>query len=396
MRNGWEKVTLGDLMTFKNGLNFTQDSNGKEYNFLGVGCFKSKHSIKNASELETVYISNPVDKDYLLKKDDLVFVRSNGSKELVGRCVLIENDISNATYSGFCIKGVLKSKKTTSKYILKNIEAGFLKEKLKYENRGTNISNLNQEILNSLEIKLPSLNEQDKIIETLNVWDSAIEKTERLISLEEKKLSAFAANLFSGKTKFQTKDRCLSELLKEKSDLSTGFEEVFSVSVHKGLVNQIEHLGRSFAAANTDNYNLVKYGYLVYTKSPTGDFPYGIVKQSSIKKDVIVSPLYGIYRPISNQIGLIVEFFFESPIRCKNYLYPLIQKGAKNTISISNHAFLKGKINFPENEEDIIKIADYIHLAKEYITLLNSQLEQYKLQKQGLMQKLLTGEWRVK
>ena len=256
MRNGWEKVTLGDLMTFKNGLNFTQDSNGKEYNFLGVGCFKSKHSIKNASELETVYISNPVDKDYLLKKDDLVFVRSNGSKELVGRCVLIENDISNATYSGFCIKGVLKSKKTTSKYILKNIEA-VLKEKLKYENRGTNISNLNQEILNSLEIKLPSLNEQDKIIETLNVWDSAIEKTERLISLEEKKLSAFAANLFSGKTKFQTKDRCLSELLKEKSDLSTGFEEVFSVSVHKGLVNQIEHLGRSFAAANTDNYNLV-------------------------------------------------------------------------------------------------------------------------------------------
>lgn len=396
MKSDWEKVTLGDLMTFKNGLNFTQDSNGKEYNFLGVGCFKSKNSIKNASELETVYISNPVDKDYLLKKDDLVFVRSNGSKELVGRCVLIENDISNATYSGFCIKGVLESEKTTSKYILKNIEAGFLKEKLKHENRGTNISNLNQEILNSLEIKLPSLNEQDKIIETLNVWDSAIKKTERLISLEEKKLSAFAIKLFSGKSIFQTKNICLTDLLKEKSDLSTGLEEVFSVSVHKGLVNQIEHLGRSFAAANTDNYNLVKYGYLVYTKSPTGDFPYGIVKQSSIKKDVIVSPLYGIYGPASNEIGLLVEFFFESPIRCKNYLYPLIQKGAKNTISISNQDFLKGKINFPANEKDITRIADYIRLSKEYISLLNNQLEQYKLQKQGLMQKLLTGEWRIK
>ncbi len=396
MKNKWEEVTLGELMTFKNGLNFTQDANGSEYNFLGVGCFKSKNVIKNDSELETVHILNPIDKDYLLKKDDLVFVRSNGSKEFVCRFVLIENDISNATYSGFCIKGVLKSEKTTSKYILKNIEAGFLKEKLKHENRGTNISNLNQEILNSLEIRLPTLNEQDKIIETLNTWDSAIEKTERLISLEEKKLSAFAANLFSGKTKVQTKDRCLSELLKEKSDLSTGFEEVFSVSVHKGLVNQIEHLGRSFAAKNTDNYNLVKYGYLVYTKSPTGDFPYGIVKQSSIKKDVIVSPLYGIYEPASNEIGLLVEFFFESPIRCKNYLYPLIQKGAKNTISISNQDFLKGKINFPANEKDITRIADYIRLSKEYISLLNKQLEKYKLQKQGLMQKLLTGEWRVK
>ena len=383
-------------MTFKNGLNFTQDLNGKVYNFLGVGCFKSKNTIKAVSELQTVYISNTVDKEYLLKKGDLVFVRSNGSKELVGRCVLIESDINNATYSGFCIKGTLKSGETTSKYILKNIEAGFLKAKLKYENRGTNISNLNQEILNSLEIKLPSLNEQNKIIETLNAWDSAIEKTEKLIALEEKKLSAFAIKLFSGKSIFQTKNICLTDLLKEKSDLSTGLEEVFSVSVHKGLVNQIEHLGRSFAAVNTDNYNLVKYGYLVYTKSPTGDFPYGIVKQSSIKKDVIVSPLYGIYDPASNEIGLLVEFFFESPIRCKNYLYPLIQKGAKNTISISNQDFLKGKINFPANEKDITRIADYIRLSKEYISLLNNQLEQYKLQKQGLMQKLLTGEWRVK
>ena len=196
MKSDWEKVTLGELMTFKNGLNFTQDSNGREYNFLGVGCFKSKNTIKDDGELETVHILNPIDKDYLLKKDDLVFVRSNGSKELVGRCVLIENDISNATYSGFCIKGVLKSEKTTSKYILKNIEAGFLKEKLKHENRGTNISNLNQEILNSLEIKLPTLNEQDKIIETLNVWDSAIEKTEKLISEKEKKLQWIIIHYF--------------------------------------------------------------------------------------------------------------------------------------------------------------------------------------------------------
>lgn len=396
MRDEWEKVTLSELMTFKNGLNFTQDLNGKEFNFLGVGCFKSKNTIRDISELEKVYISNYFDNEYLLKKNDLVFVRSNGSKDLVGRCVLIANDLPAATYSGFCIKGSLKSERTTSEYILKNIEAGFLKEKLKRENRGTNISNLNQEILNSLEIKLPSLEEQKKIAETLSIWDSAIEKTEKLITLEEKRLAAFAVKLFSGKTKFTTKNRSLNEILKEKSELSTGLEEVFSVSVHKGLVNQIEHLGRSFAAKNTDNYSLVKFGHLVYTKSPTGDFPYGIVKQSSIKKDVIVSPLYGIYEPESFEIGLIVEFFFESPIRCKNYLYPLIQKGAKNTISISNHDFLEGKIYFPENKKDINEIAEFIQMSKRYISLLNSQLEQYNLQKQGLMQKLLTGEWRVK
>ena len=42
------------------------------------------------------------------------------------------------------------------------------------------------------------------------------------------------------------------------------------------------------------------------------------------------------------------------------------------------------------------KIADFLNLQKSEISLLKEQLEQYKLQKQGLMQKLLTGEWRVR
>ena len=71
----------------------------------------------------------------------------------------------------------------------------------------------------------------------------------------------------------------LGDFLTEHKENSTGKEEVFSVSVHKGLVNQIEHLGRFFATKNTSNYNLVKPGDIVYTKSPTGEFPWGIIKQ---------------------------------------------------------------------------------------------------------------------
>ena len=54
-------------------------------------------------------------------------------------------------------------------------------------------------------------------------------------------------------------------------------------------MNQIEYLGRSFAAKQTHHYNVVKYGDIVYTKSPTGDFPYGIIKRSDMIKDVAVS-----------------------------------------------------------------------------------------------------------
>ena len=390
MRDEWEKVTLGDLMTFKNGLNFTQDSNGKEYNFLGVGCFKSKNSIKNASELETVYISNPVDKDYLLKKDDLVFVRSNGSKELVGRCVLIENDISNATYSGFCIKGVLKSEKTTSKYILKNIEAGFLKEKLKHENRGTNISNLNQEILNSLEIKLPTLNEQDKIIETLNVWDSAIEKTEKLIEKKEALLNWYAKRiLISGKTS----KVLFSDLFKLSSEKNTLNQSYPALSVTKdGVVFQEEYFNKRVASEDTSNYLIARRNTFVFSGL---NFWMGSVDLQTLTDVGIISPAYKVFTINSDLISYEYAHFLIRSNYMKRLLMDSSIVGAsivRRNLDMDN--LLNSAIELPTLEQQS-KIVEQLSIIQKDIELNKMLLKQYKLQKQGLMQKLLTGEWRI-
>ena len=392
MKTEWEKVTLGEVATISSGSTPSR-SNASFWNgtIPWVTTTQIQNNIINLNDVKEFITDDGLKKSSLkiIPKGTLLMAMY-GQGKTRGQVGILNFD---STINQACA-AIGVSQKVSSLFLYQYFQ--FKYENIRALSNSGGQKNLSAEIIKSIEFNLPPFLEQEKIVDTLSVWDSAIEKTEKLINLEEKKMSAFAIKLFSGKTKFQTKNRRLGELLKEKFDLSTGSEEVFSVSVHKGLINQIEHLGRSFAAANTDNYNLVKFGYLVYTKSPTGDFPYGIVKQSSIKKDVIVSPLYGVYEPVMNEIGLIIEFFFESPIRCKNYLYPLIQKGAKNTISISNQDFLKGIINFPENEKDLIKVADYIRLSKEYISLLKKQLEQYKLQKQGLMQKLLTGEWRAK
>lgn len=390
MRDEWEKVTLGDLMTFKNGLNFTQDSNGKEYNFLGVGCFKSKNSIKNASELETVYISNPIDKEYLLKKNDLVFVRSNGSKELVGRCVLIENDISNATYSGFCIKGVLKSGKTTSKYILKNIESGFLKEKLKHENRGTNISNLNQEILNSLEIKLPTLNEQDKIIETLNVWDSAIEKTEKLIEKKEALLNWYAKRiLISGKTA----KVLFSDLFKLSSEKNTLNQSYPALSVTKdGVVFQEEYFNKRVASEDTSNYLIARRNTFVFSGL---NFWMGSVDLQTLTDVGIISPAYKVFTINSDLISYEYAHFLIRSNYMKRLLMDSSIVGAsivRRNLDMDN--LLNSAIELPTLEQQS-KIVEQLSIIQKDIELNKMLLKQYKLQKQGLMQKLLTGEWRI-
>jgi type I restriction enzyme, S subunit len=188
------------------------------------------------------------------------------------------------------------------------------------------------------------------------------------------------------------KERNLSEVLFEHDERSTGKEEVFSVSVHKGVVNQIEHLGRSFSAANTDNYKRVLPGDIIYTKSPTGDFPYGIIKQSKVSKPVIVSPLYGVFKPETTALGVILDAYFEYPRNVYNYLYSIIQKGAKNTINITNETFLSKTLILPTDKDEQQKIADCLSSLDALNTAENQKLEALRLHKKGLMQQLFPAE----
>ena len=208
-------------------------------------------------------------------------------------------------------------------------------------------------------------------------------------------------------------DRKLSEVLFERKEKSTGKEEVFSVSVHKGVIDQIEHLGRSFAASNTENYKRVLPGDIIYTKSPTGDFPFGIIKQSKVSKPVIVSPLYGVFRPETIDLGVILDAYFEYPERTINYLSSIVQKGAKNTININNETFLSKSLVLPTDKFEQQKIASCLSSLDEVITGEQQKLELLKQHKKGLLQNLFpqegetvpklrfkefenSGEWEVK
>lgn len=179
----------------------------------------------------------------------------------------------------------------------------------------------------------------------------------------------------------------LSELLTERNEVNTAQYEVYSVSVSQGVVNQVEYLGRSFAAKDTSNYNVVHYGDIVYTKSPTGDFPYGIVKRSNQAKPVAVSPLYGVYIPASNDIGCFLHYYFCNAVSTKNYLHKLIQKGAKNTINITNQRFLENTIKVPKAEKltIVVKLLNQISAKKQHAEEL---LTYYRKQKQYLLSQM--------
>lgn len=162
--------------------------------------------------------------------------------------------------------------------------------------------------------------------------------------------------------------------------------------MESGIVNQIEHLGRSYAAADTSNYNVGHRFDVVYTKSPLKAFPFGIVKQCKFEREVALSPLYGVFTPNNRHVGLMIEAFFEAPERAQAFLSPLCQKGAKNTLQITNATFLSGRMPLPKEEGEQSKIAECLDSADALIAGQGRKVEALRAHKKGLMQQLFPQE----
>jgi len=184
----------------------------------------------------------------------------------------------------------------------------------------------------------------------------------------------------------------LSKTLKEHKIKNTAGRDVFSVSMEYGIVNQIELLGRSFAAADTSHYTIGRRFDVVYTKSPLKAFPFGIVKQCKFDGEVALSPLYGVFTPPNPHVGLIIEAYFEAPNRSKGFLAPLCQKGAKNTLQITNTTFLSGRLPLPTHAAEQQKIAECLSSVDERIAAQARKLDALKTHKKGLMQQLFPRE----
>ena len=170
------------------------------------------------------------------------------------------------------------------------------------------------------------------------------------------------------KTWEQRKLKDYLEVSREKNKTeSYGKEDVLSVSGEHGIVNQIEFQGRSFAGVSVANYGVVEAGDVVYTKSPLKSNPYGIIKTNKGKTG-IVSTLYAVYKPRMNTNSEFVQIYFELDSRMNSYMHPLVNKGAKNDMKVSDENALKGPVAFPELEEQNA-ITQYFDKLDRLITL---------------------------
>lgn len=105
----------------------------------------------------------------------------------------------------------------------------------------------------------------------------------------------------------------------------------------------------------------------MYTKSPLSSNPYGIIKTNKLKPG-IVSTLYAVYHPKKNTFSNFVQTYFEQNTRVNNYLHPLVNKGAKNDMKVSNDNALEGEVIFPSYDEQK-RIYEYFEALDNLITL---------------------------
>ena len=259
----------------------------------------------------------------------------------------------------------------------------------KYNSGGAQPS-LNRNFIYPILILIPPLLEQKAIADQLSTWDTAIEKTERLIAAKEKRFKWLLNELISKGKKSSTWRRVkLGEVLTESRLSGTNGLEAKKLTVKlygKGILSKKE---KRIGSNNTKYYKR-KAGQLVYSKLDFLNGAFGIVPDELDGYETTLDlPAFDISPNISREWLL---YFFIRPTYYTRQIG--LAKGQRKARRISPTELLNSKIVLPSLNEQK-QIVETLNMAQSEINLLKQVANNYKKQKRGLMQKLLNGVWRI-
>lgn len=373
----WEQRKLGDVAEFSKGSGYSK-GDLVEYGtpIILYGRLYTNYETR-ISDIDT-FVEAKVGSVYS-KGGEVIVPASGETAEDIARAATVDK-------SGILLGGdlniVMPNKDINSSFLAISISSGNPQRELAKKAQGKSVVHIHNEEIKNLVLPFPIKDEQNKIASYFCQLDNLItlhqRKCDQMKELKKYMLTKmFPQNgakvpeiRFDGFTDDweQRKLEYYLEVSKEKNrDELYGKENVLSVSGEYGIVNQIEFQGRSFAGASVINYGVVENGDIVYTKSPLKSNPYGIIKTNKGKSG-IVSTLYAIYKPKDTVESDFVQIYFELDSRMNSYMHPLVNKGAKNDMKVSDDNALKGFVIYPKNEEQRV-ISKYFEQIDSLITL---------------------------
>lgn len=395
----WEITSLGAFGDFTNGINKHKNDFGYGVPFVNLQDVFGVNSINKIPE-GRVNSSNSELNRYSLHTGDVLFVRSSVKPEGVGLTAVVINNLDDVVFSGFLIRFRQKITKLISefsKYCF--YENGFRRRLLACSTISAN-TNINQNALNKLIIAIPPKEEQIIIANILSSWDAAIET---YISLIQKKIElkhAFMQQFLTGKlrfTEFKIRQFHKKELgafliptLRPVPRPSSSYIALGIRSHGKGtFLRNVEDP----ETVMMDTLYEVKENDLIVNITFAWEGAIAIVKKSD--EGALVShrfPTYTFNREV------VIPEYFKHVIQTKRFVHELglvSPGGAGRNRVLSKKDFLNIVVSVPSVDEQT-KIAKVLDGHDKEIELLKQYLEYLNIQKKGLMQKLLTGQIRVK
>lgn len=414
--NGWKKVKLGDCFDVQLGKMLNKNAREQKPQYPYIANVNVRWGSLNTEQLPTMYFSEREKEKFALKKDDILMCEGGE----IGRCSVLKESLNNVFYQKACHRLRAKNNLCTPDFLYFYIDNYVTSREIVGLVGESSIAHLPAEKVVQIQLNLPPLEEQKKIAATLSVWDSAIEKMEKLIEAksEQKKTLTYKLIENQNDVKFKLGNIAIDKSKWKKKKFKDVFEflptntysreqmsndEGSIKNIHYGdvLVKYAELLDVNSAripclksSVDSSKMTFLQSGDIVIADTAEDETVGKAVEILNIKNHLVVSGLHTMLCRAQKEI--FYHGWLGYYINSKEFhrqLIPLIT-GIKVS-SIAKKDIVDTFILIPSIQEQKIIVETLSETNKE-ISLLKQQLENYKKQKQGLMQKLLTGQWRVK
>ena len=325
------------------------------------------------SDLVYTSVESEIEK-YKLKNKDILFNRTN-SQELVGK-TSIYNAERPAIFAGYLIRLRLNSQCDPDYLNYQMNSSQFVQFCQAIKTDAISQSNINAQNLEQYIFKLPPLPEQKAIVKTLSVWDNMVEKMELLIAKKEEVFKFVQQQLI---TLPSEKENWTKVKIKDVIKLITPPYKIEKDEYQLNGKYPIIDQSKADIDGWTDNAE-----YVV-----NEGMPLVIFGDHTCKVKIVDVP----FAQGADGIKIMSISPLLNPFYFYHYLLanPIAAEGYMRHFSI-----LTDKDLFYPSYERQKEIAEILNCYQNEINIMEELIAQYKLQKQGLMQKLLTGQWRIK
>ena len=387
---GWEKERLEMVSKIQTGIAKNQNVQREVIELPYLRVANVQDGFLDLSEVKTIKVRKDRVSRYSLEIGD-VLLTEGGDFDKLGRGAVWDGQIENCVHQNHVFVVRPQKTKLLPRFFSAQTSSSYGKRYfLSCSKQSTNLASINSIQLKAFPVLLPPLPEQKAIADLLSTWDKAIEKTERLIWAKEKRFKRLLNDLIYVPTvEGKWKQVTTKSLFKERHETKQDDLPLLAITNGEGVIPREDTNRKDTSNKDKSKYRRICPGDIGYN---TMRMWQGVSALSTMEG--IVSPAYTICIPGDKLYPQFVAYLFKMPFMIHRF-YRYSQGLTSDTWNLKFPHFSEVRMPFPSLEEQQ-KIAETLNSAKQEIDLLKQLSEKYKTQKRGLMQKMLTGEWRVK